>query len=57
MYGMALSEGCRSCFFVDLDPHPDPDSNPDPLVRAQRHGFADPDPHENVMDPENWFEL
>jgi hypothetical protein len=26
----------------------DPDLNPDPLVR---HGSADPDPHQNVKDP------
>ncbi len=29
----------------------DPDPNPDP----RRHGSADPDPHQNVMDPEHWF--
>jgi hypothetical protein len=23
---------------------------------SQRHGSADPDPHQNVMDPEYWFE-
>jgi hypothetical protein len=28
----------------------DPDPNPDPLVR---HGSADPDPHQNVMDPQH----
>jgi hypothetical protein len=22
---------------------------------SQRHGSADPDPHQNVMDPEHWF--
>jgi hypothetical protein len=22
---------------------------------GQRHGSADPDPHQNVMDPEHWF--
>jgi hypothetical protein len=22
---------------------------------CQRHGSADPDPHQNVMDPENWY--
>ena len=21
---------------------------------SQRHGSADPDPHQNVMDPEHW---
>jgi hypothetical protein len=31
------------------DPHPDP--NPDPLVG--RHGSLDPDPHQNVMDPQH----
>jgi hypothetical protein len=24
-------------------------------IRIQRHGSADPDPHQNVMDPEHWF--
>ena len=23
---------------------------------SQRHGSADPDPHQNVMDPQHWFE-
>jgi hypothetical protein len=23
---------------------------------GQRHGSADPDPHQNVMDPEHWLE-
>ncbi len=23
---------------------------------SQRHGSADPDPHQNVMDPEHWFQ-
>ncbi len=23
--------------------------------RSQRHGSADPDPHQNVMDPEHWL--
>jgi hypothetical protein len=31
----------------------DPDPAPDPLI--QRHGSADPDPHQNVMDLEHWF--
>jgi hypothetical protein len=22
---------------------------------SQRHGFPDPDPHQNVVDPEHWF--
>jgi hypothetical protein len=22
---------------------------------SQRHGSADPDPHQNVMDPQHWF--
>jgi hypothetical protein len=22
---------------------------------SQRHGSADPDPHQNVMDPEHWL--
>jgi hypothetical protein len=22
---------------------------------SQRHGYPDPDPHQNVMDPEHWF--
>jgi hypothetical protein len=22
---------------------------------SQRHGSADPDPHQNVMDPEDWY--
>jgi hypothetical protein len=22
---------------------------------SQRHGSEDPDPHQNVMDPEHWF--
>ena len=22
---------------------------------SQRHGSADPDPHQNAMDPEHWF--
>jgi hypothetical protein len=24
---------------------------------SQRHGSADPDPHQNVMDLEHWFQL
>jgi hypothetical protein len=24
---------------------------------SQRHGSADPDPHQNVMDPEHWYIL
>jgi hypothetical protein len=24
---------------------------------SQRHGFADPDPHQNVMDPQHMFYL
>jgi hypothetical protein len=24
---------------------------------SQRHGTADPDPHQNVMDPEHWFSV
>ncbi len=24
---------------------------------SQRHGSADPDPHQNVMDPEHWLEM
>jgi hypothetical protein len=24
---------------------------------SQRHGSADPDPHQNVMDPQHWFLL
>jgi hypothetical protein len=24
---------------------------------SQRHGSADPDPHQNVMDPEHWFQI
>jgi hypothetical protein len=31
----------------------DPDPNPDPLVK--RHRYADPDPPQNVMDPQHWF--
>ncbi len=23
---------------------------------SQRYGPADPDPHQNVMDPQNWYE-
>jgi hypothetical protein len=22
---------------------------------SQRHGYVDPDPHQNVMDPQRWF--
>ncbi len=22
---------------------------------SQRHGSADPDPHQNVIDPQHWF--
>jgi hypothetical protein len=22
---------------------------------SQRHGSADPDPHQNIMDPQHWF--
>jgi hypothetical protein len=28
-------------------------SGPDPGSISQRHGSADPDPHQNVMDPEH----
>ncbi len=31
--------------------------DPDPLVRAQRHGSTDPDPHQNVMDPQHWLKV
>jgi hypothetical protein len=24
---------------------------------SQRHGPADPDPHQNVMNPEHWFKF
>jgi hypothetical protein len=24
---------------------------------SQRHGSADPDPHQNVMDPQYWFNI
>jgi hypothetical protein len=24
---------------------------------SQMHGFADPDPHQNLMDPEHWLVL
>ncbi len=30
------------------DPEPDPDPNPDPLARG-----ADPDPYQNVTDPQH----
>jgi hypothetical protein len=23
----------------------------------QRHGSADPDPHQNVMDPQHWYKV
>jgi hypothetical protein len=26
-----------------------------PTLFSQRHGSADSDPHQNVMDPEHWF--
>jgi hypothetical protein len=26
-------------------------------ISRQRHGSADPDPHQNVMDPEHWFQV
>jgi hypothetical protein len=37
---------------------PDPSiskQNPDPLVRGMDGVDPDPDPHQNVMDPEHWF--
>jgi hypothetical protein len=24
---------------------------------SQRHGSPDPDPHQNVMDPQHWYKL
>jgi hypothetical protein len=33
----------------------DPNLNPDPDPSRQRHGSADPDPHQTVMDPEHCF--
>jgi hypothetical protein len=35
----------------ELDP--EPDSKPDPLVRSTDPG--DPDPHQNVTDPQHWL--
>ncbi len=32
---------------------PDPALDPDPLVRGMESADPDPDPHQNVMDPEH----
>jgi hypothetical protein len=26
-------------------------------IRSQRYGFADPDPYQNVTDPQNWIQF
>jgi hypothetical protein len=31
----------------------DPELDPDPLVRGTDPGILDPDPHQNVLDPQH----
>ncbi len=38
----------------DPDPHPDPDPYLDTLVKGMDPQIPDPDPPQNVMDPQNW---
>ncbi len=39
----------------DPDPNPGSGSESGSGSISQRHGSADPDPTQNVMDPEHWF--
>ncbi len=51
----------RKAFFYlvfcwHLEGHWRKQQDPDPLG-SQRHGSADPDPHQNVMDPPHWCKI